>query len=202
MHADLVHHTGVVAGGDGFPPGDEVHRHRIVVLAEARVALGRALMDLAIRRLRFQAQPYFVKSFKPTLSIAFISRVLGFMQSDRRKSIDKTTHKKKGHKEATPLPGCSSCVFEGKNRGRATLQDAMADCEVWLRECGASIIDGGSSEALLDCKLSMGKLQLPDEKDAVAHGDAISAGIVCSLKLSLKKTLIFDQVTKRTQQPS
>lgn len=141
-------------------------------LYDSAPALGRALMDLAIRRLRFQALTYFVKAFKPTLSVAFVSRVLGFLRSDHVDSIGKKPHNKIGQKEATPLPGCSSCVFEGKNRGRTKLQDAMADCEVWLRECGASIIDGGSSEALLDCKSSMGKLQLPEEKDAVAHGDA------------------------------
>ena len=44
MHADLVHHTRVVAGSDRLSARNEVYRHGFVVLAEARVALGRALM--------------------------------------------------------------------------------------------------------------------------------------------------------------
>ena len=39
-----MHHTRVVAGSDRLSAGNEVYRHGFVVLAEARVALGRALM--------------------------------------------------------------------------------------------------------------------------------------------------------------
>jgi hypothetical protein len=41
----------------------------------------------------------------------------------------------------------------------------------WLAECGAAVT-GVGGDAAVDCKASAGQLRVPEEKDAVAHGDA------------------------------
>lgn len=66
--------------------------------------LGRALMDLAVPRVRYAALVNFVKSFKPTLSVEFVARVLGFIMV--------TSKSKAGGEEGEGLVG------EGGEGGR------------------------------------------------------------------------------------
>ena len=55
----------------------------------------------------------------------------------------------------------------------AQAEDAvgLADCLDWLADCGA-VVTGAGAESAIDCKASTGQLRVPEEKDAVAHGDA------------------------------
>lgn len=161
------------------------HNHALFFkLYSSAPALGRALMDLAIRRLRFEALKHFVTAFKPTLSVEFIARVLGFlsvsaMPSNAREKTGPSPGKNKTHskgkkktKEKKPLSGCTSSSFAGKHASKAELPEALTDCIEWLEECGATVQDSDKMVAVLDCKASMGELHIPEEKNAVAHGDA------------------------------
>ena len=131
----------------------------------AAPALGRALMDLAVRSLRFKALTEFVKAFKPYLCVDFIVNVLGFKREG-------TVQAQAPQSSRQVLPGCSSNWFEGKHCGKESMKCAMSDCEEWLLQCGAVVVDAGTSKAAVDCKASFGKLTIPEEKNAVAHGDA------------------------------
>lgn len=146
--------------------------------------LGRALMDLAVPRLRFAALNTYVKAFKPTLPVDFIARSLGFLvavdakqeamgnddshnddNDDDEKKIVYSTIENTKH----PLPGCSHSVFKGEYASHGDELQGMEECIDWLVSCSA-VID--TKDMILDCKASMGRLKVPEEKDAVAHGDA------------------------------
>eukprot|EP00889_Picochlorum_renovo_P007367 jgi/Picre1/34397/NNA_001866.t1 len=145
-------------------------------LYESAPALGRALMDLVVPKLRFLALTQFVSAFKPSLSLSFISSVLGFQRPDVNNTLlQKYSSKaeKKVSGSSTVLPGCSRAEFEGKHRGEDSIDDALAECIAWLRECKAVLLDESlGSSGVVDCKASANKIELPEEKDAVAHGDA------------------------------
>ena len=50
---------------------------------------------------------------------------------------------------------------------------ALEDCLSWLDECGAVMTGADdAAELAVDCKASSGVLQMPADKEAVAHGDA------------------------------
>jgi len=73
-------------------------------------------------------------------------------------------------KTVQPLPGCRAVVFEGSYAGTSDAESGREECIAWLSECKAVVI-GIGSEAAIDCKASAGQLKVPEEKDAVAHGD-------------------------------
>lgn len=129
-------------------------------------ALGRALMDLAVQRVRFAALTAFVKAFKPSLPVEYIARTLGFMPQSVQDEGDATRAAPK-----EPLPGCSQIVFAGRHAPSESAEAGLQACVSWLAECGA-VVTGNGAEAALDCKASTGQLHIPEEKDAVAHGDA------------------------------
>lgn len=144
-------------------------------LYESSPALGRALMDLVIPKLRFLALTQFVSAFKPSLSLSFISSVLGFQRPDVNNTLSQKYASKtenKGSGSSTVLSGCSRAEFEGKHRGEDSIDDAMVECIAWLRECKAVLLVDNSGQSGVDCKASTNKIELPEEKDAVAHGDA------------------------------
>jgi len=136
-------------------------------------ALGRALMDLAVPRFRFAALSAFVKAFKPTLPVDYVARVLGFVSTAAEKGAegsDRCLVKETVAKTVQPLPGCRAVVFEGSYAGTSDAESGREECIAWLSECKAVVI-GIGSEAAIDCKASAGQLKVPEEKDAVAHGD-------------------------------
>ena len=61
-------------------------------------------------------------------------------------------------------------VFEGANAAQGG-EEGRAACVAWLAECGA-VVTGQGADAAVDCKASTGQLQMPPEKEKVAHGDA------------------------------
>lgn len=136
--------------------------------------LGRALMDLAVPRLRFGCLNSFVKAYKPSLPVAFLARMLGFVtENSTGNSAEKEEGKKKKEKsieQQQPLPGCVSVVFEGAHAAKET-ETGKQQCLEWLVECGA-VVTGVGGEAMIDCKASTGQLTMPPEKQKVAHGDA------------------------------
>lgn len=137
-------------------------------LYESAPALGRALMDLAVPKMRFSCLVAFVKAFKPTVDVDFLCHVLGFIRSPSREFHLKM-------KSSEKLPGCSTSAFEGKYRGDDCHEDALAECLEWLLECGAVFCSDDSktkSDQKIDCKETVHRLKMPLEKDAVAHGDA------------------------------
>jgi hypothetical protein len=74
--------------------------------------LGRALMDLCMSRVRFGALNSFCKAFRPSVSVAFLLRVLGFLeQPGGAMAVERPS-------TATaqePLPGCSEACYAGRN---------------------------------------------------------------------------------------
>jgi len=136
-------------------------------LYESAPGLGRALMDLVVPKIRFLALTQFVQAFKPTLSVSFVCTVLGFHRSAQTPAQVPVS----GERGEACIPaGCSCAEFEGMFRGEDSMDTATQECVEWLAECKAVLID---SDLLIDCKASnSSQLQLPEEKDAVAHGDA------------------------------
>ena len=142
--------------------------------------LGRALMDLAVPRLRFGCLNSCVKAFKPSLPVDFLARTLGFVVAG-----DSTTtgcsktgadneniqgKKEEREQQQQPLPGCASAIFQGAYAPK-DVAAGRQECIAWLAECGA-VVTGEGEEAVIDCKASTGQLTMPPEKEKVAHGDA------------------------------
>jgi hypothetical protein len=161
--------------------------------------LGRALMDMAVPKFRFSALSRMVAAFKPSVPVSFIASVLGFVcrrkeEAYNSSNISKGTGitislKKKGegvNKSTSStlmgnnnnnsnnklLPGCARGVYIGQHAPNEDRQAGLAACEEWLRECGAVVVSGGGEMGVLDCKQSTGQLKIPENKEAVAHGDA------------------------------
>jgi hypothetical protein len=135
-------------------------------LYDSAPGLGRALMDLVVPKIRFLALTQFVQAFKPTISVSFVCTVLGF----HRRAPASAEAVLAGGQDEVISPGCSSAEFEGMFRGEDSMDTATQECTEWLVECKAVLVD---NDLLVDCKASNGsQLQLPEEKDAVAHGDA------------------------------
>ena len=93
---------------------------------------------------------------------------------------------KTAHANGEPFyePGCSrysTGEFEGKYRPYPTDErgEAVEECVVFLEECGVVFLPNAATSTnhdlqppVIDCKQSLGSLRMPQEKDAVAHGDA------------------------------
>ncbi|RZB89705.1 SAC3 family protein A isoform C [Glycine soja] len=105
--------------------------------------LNTCLMDLYAEKMRYKAANCMCRSYRPTLPVSYISRVLGF-------STGVATN------------GASD---EGET-------DALEECSEWLKAHGASIITDNNGDMLLDTKVSSSNLFVPEPEDAVAHGDA------------------------------
>jgi hypothetical protein len=157
--------------------------------------LGRALMDMAVPKFRFSALSRMVAAFKPSVPVSFVASVLGFVcrrkeEAYNYSNINKGTGitislKKKGQginnttsstfmgNNNKSLAGCATGVYIGQHAPNEDRQAGLAACEEWLRECGAVVVSGGGGEmGVLDCKQSTGQLKIPENKEAVAHGDA------------------------------
>jgi hypothetical protein len=132
-------------------------------------AMGRALMDMHVQELRFSTLCLFVASFKPTLEVSFLARVLGFtppgggLGAVGAHAADCTPKH--------PLPGCSEAVYVGRHVPADDVPMGLEACAAWLADCGA-VMRGESGVLVLDCKASTGVLHKPEDKTKVAHGDA------------------------------
>ncbi|XP_068637776.1 SAC3 family protein A-like isoform X2 [Aristolochia californica] len=136
--------------------GDEVVKHALEVrsavtsgnyvlffrLYKTAPYLSTCLMDLYVEKMRFDAVRCMSRSYRPTVPVAFIAQVLGFL-----------------HVATAEL-----------NDEKET--DRVEECEEWLRAHGASIILDNNGEKQLDTKASSFSLYMPEPEDAVAHGDA------------------------------
>lgn len=104
--------------------------------------LNTCLMDLFVEKMRFEAAKCMSKSYRPTIPVAYIARVLGFSRAvSAENSEDKGT-------------------------------DGLIECEEWLRTHGAILAADNNGELQLDSKASSSSLYMPEPEDAVAHGDA------------------------------
>ena len=140
-------------------------------LYDSAPALGRALMDLVVPKLRFECLDCFMKAFKMRLEVGdFLCSVLGFLSGD---GVGARPAKTKAFFE----PGCSrysTGEFEGGFRGVHDREEALEECMEFLEQCGVVLFPSTDADQspLIDCKQSLASLRMPEEKDAVAHGDA------------------------------
>ncbi|PKA63278.1 hypothetical protein AXF42_Ash017746 [Apostasia shenzhenica] len=103
--------------------------------------LNTCLMDLHVEKMRFEAIKCMSKSYRPTIPLTYITRVLGF----------------------SSLVQTGDCEVKDAN--------GLEESEEWLRAHGAVLIVDNSGEMQLDTKASSATLYMPEPEDAVAHGD-------------------------------
>ena len=140
--------------------------------------LGRLLMDVAAPAMRFYALNAVVKAVKPVVPVPFLARTLGFLASDVGASPPEEG------KLETPPPGCSSASCLGRCHPSKDEEEGCAAAAAWLAAHGAVLVQdpsiataadtGPAGPRLLaaDCKASTGRLFVPEDSEAVAHGDA------------------------------
>ncbi|XP_077232929.1 SAC3/GANP/Nin1/mts3/eIF-3 p25 family isoform X2 [Tasmannia lanceolata] len=107
----------------------------------APTSLSTCLMDLYVEKMRFEAVKCISRSYRPTVPVAFIARVLGFTNSVSAEGSDEKD------------------------------TDGLEECEEWLRAHGASLAPDNNGEMQLDSKATSSSLYMPDPEDAVSHGD-------------------------------
>jgi len=105
--------------------------------------LGARIMDLQEEQMRFNATTVLTRSFKPTLSILVVTRMLGFELPGSHRE------------DETSAESVAECIEWLELHGAV------------LKE-----LDKGQSAARLDCKESAESLFIPEKEDACAHGDA------------------------------
>ncbi|KAL6580820.1 SAC3 protein A [Orobanche minor] len=101
------------------------------------------LMDLYVEKMRYAAVKCIARSYRPTISVSYLSQILGF---DNALSTSEAGDEKE--------------------------LDGMEECMEWLKAHGACIISDSSGDTLLDTKASATTLYMPEPEDAVSHGDA------------------------------
>ncbi|KAK7270111.1 hypothetical protein RIF29_23019 [Crotalaria pallida] len=112
-------------------------------LYKAAPNLNTCLMELSVEKMRYKAVTCMCRSYRPSVPVSYVSRVLGFS------TIASTNE-----------------VCDEKDT------DALEECLEWLKAHGASIINDNNGDMLLDTKASSSSLFVPEPEDAVAHGDA------------------------------
>jgi hypothetical protein len=122
-------------------------------------ALGRALLDLALPRVRFSALQALVRACRPgPLPIEALARMLGF--HDPSAAVRRARREREQQAAAArPLPGCRAAFFDGDGDGAPTMAEACAACLEWARAHGAVLVP-------------------LDEAAATAAGDAAAAAAV------------------------
>ncbi|XP_073017293.1 SAC3 family protein A [Primulina eburnea] len=100
-------------------------------------------MDLYVEKMRYAAVKCMCRSYRPTVPISYIAQILGFINA---------------------LP-----TTEGSDHKEV---DGVEECVDWLKAHGACLTSDNSGEVLLDTKVSVSSLYMPEPEDAVAHGDA------------------------------
>ncbi|KAK9833986.1 hypothetical protein WJX81_000870 [Elliptochloris bilobata] len=133
-------------------------------LYAAAPSLGRALMDMALPRVRYSALHVLTRAYQPSVPVALVARLLGFVARSGIASCP----------SEDTLPGCSRLVFAGVAAPQESEEAGISKCVEWLRAHGAAVVDpaSGDTSPTLDCKASKGHLFVPVPVAAVAHGDA------------------------------
>uniref|UniRef100_A0A7N0UCR1 PCI domain-containing protein n=1 Tax=Kalanchoe fedtschenkoi TaxID=63787 RepID=A0A7N0UCR1_KALFE len=135
---------------------DEAVRHALAVrtavtsenyvlffkLYQAAPKLHACLMDIYVEKMRFAAIKCMSRSYRPTVPVSYISRVLGF-----------------GSVTSTPEADSND------SRG-------IEECIEWLKAHGAVLTAANNGDMQLDTKGSWSSLFMPEPEDAVPHGDA------------------------------
>ncbi|GKU91809.1 hypothetical protein SLEP1_g5624 [Rubroshorea leprosula] len=105
--------------------------------------LNTCLMDLFVEKMRYKAVSCMSRSYRPTVSVSYISQVLGF----------------------------ASSVPSGEESDEKD-SDGLEECVEWLKTHGACLVADSNGEMQFDAKASSSSLYMPEPDDAVAHGDA------------------------------
>uniref|UniRef100_A0A7N0V577 PCI domain-containing protein n=1 Tax=Kalanchoe fedtschenkoi TaxID=63787 RepID=A0A7N0V577_KALFE len=100
------------------------------------------LMDIYVEKMRFAAVKCMSRSYRPTVPVSYISRVLGFSKF-------------------TSMPEVDSNDSVG-----------IEECIEWLKAHGAVLIAANNGDMQMDTKGSSSSLFMPEPEDAVPHGDA------------------------------
>ncbi|KAL9688559.1 hypothetical protein QQ045_032982 [Rhodiola kirilowii] len=100
------------------------------------------LIDIYIEKMRFWAVKCMSRSYRPTVPVSYISRVLGF-----------------GSVIPTPEVDSNDC-------------GGIDECIEWLKAHGALLTAAENGDMQLDAKGSSSSLFMPEPEDAVPHGDA------------------------------
>ena len=152
--------------------------------------LGRLLMDVAAPAMRFYGLNAIVKAVKPAAPVPLLARTLGFLATAA--AGDEEEEEEEPEKTPSPLPGCSSAECPGACRPAWEEEEGCAAAAAWLAAHGAVLVAASSSaqdpssstsaapaaaaaapsQLAVDCKASTGKLFVPEDTEAVAHGDA------------------------------
>ncbi|PSS33457.1 SAC3 family protein like [Actinidia chinensis var. chinensis] len=105
--------------------------------------LNTCLMDLYVEKMRYTAVKCVSRSYRPTVPVSYIARVLGFTK-------------------ALPKLGTTE---ENDSSG-------LEECVEWLKAHGACLVSDNIGDMQLDTKASSSTLYMPEPEDAAAHGDA------------------------------
>lgn len=109
--------------------------------------LGRAVMDVLVPKMRFFALNVMVKAFRPSVSLDFVMKHLGFRAPEEGQQQQKA-----GGQGSEPLPGCRCLQLEGKNPPADSDAGALAACVEWAQQHGAVVADAaGGPTVLLHC---------------------------------------------------
>ena len=142
--------------------------------------LGRLLMDVAAPAMRFHGLNAVVRAVKPAAPVLLLARSLGFLASPFADGEEGEQGEK------SPLPGCSSAACPGACCPAQGEEEGCAAAAAWLAAHGAVLVvaqdpfssssstaaDATAAQLALDCKASSGQLFVPEDTEAVAHGDA------------------------------
>eukprot|EP00878_Enallax_costatus_P001952 GHUV01002116.1.p1 GENE.GHUV01002116.1~~GHUV01002116.1.p1 ORF type:complete len:870 (+),score=280.77 GHUV01002116.1:553-3162(+) len=160
--------------------------------------LGRCLMDLAVKQLRWKALNTLVRAHKPgTIALPFLASTLGFSVPESQTgaiagdSQSPSAAQQQGPKRASPtqqlrvqlaaltideqgklLPGCSEGSCTGENGPAVDSEQGLLACLEWCKKHGA-VFD--SEADLASCTLltkdCWNRLFIPQDTTKVAHGD-------------------------------
>lgn len=162
--------------------------------------LGRLLMDVAAPAMRFHGLNAVVRALRPAAPVPLLARALGFLAASGAAPASAAAPLAGGGGggesppplSPSPLPGCSSAACPGACSPARSEEEGCAAAAAWLAAHGAVlVVDPPSSSSLtastaaaaarspagpcqlaVDCKASSGKLFVPEDTEAVAHGDA------------------------------
>lgn len=132
--------------------------------------LNRLLMDLMVEKIRFQAVQCMAKTYKPSVSVSYIARILAFGVA-----VESVPGGKRDKLEVKTLPSEADGVSKIKET-RALVEndiypEVLEECEEWLRAHGCVFLEK-DGERLIDCMASKRRLFMPEPEDVVPHGDA------------------------------
>lgn len=116
----------------------------------AAPALGRALLDLIAKKLRWVGLNVLVKAYKTPLPVSFLATTFGFCPQPARAAP--TAGAGSGGSgqagangvPAQPLPGCKLAVYVGKAAAAASEEEGMQACVAWLQAHGAVVDTAGA----------------------------------------------------------